>query len=267
MGRYRSAHDNHCISLFDQDKIARRKAPDRRLERPRRKATRRIIVVKVGRAGGTSDRRSKRAENAPTLYRDVAALLLAQSMNKDPWPEKYVEHRAPSAVNSADYERILRTASDERPLQDYISNVPSFLRMLMPATVDFWCFDRPSLGGELVPDFLLCLRNSRGFNWGYVELESPTKPPLLKSGRPSAKLTEALAQISDWRDWLRENIAYARSHLGLRQIDAEALGFVVIGRRHHVDPKHALKYRALSSPNTTVLSYDRLLEVARARAF
>lgn len=184
-------------------------------------------------------------------------------MNKHPWPDRYVEHRSPSAVNTADFQRVLDKAIDERPLQEYLAKVPSFLRGLLPTAVDFWCFDRPSFGGELIPDFLLCYRNSRGLNWAYVELESPAKPPLIKSGRPSAKLTEALAQISDWRDWLRENIAYARTHLGLRQIDAEAMGFVVIGRRSHIDPKHALRYRSLSSAITTVMSYDRLLEVGR----
>lgn len=181
-------------------------------------------------------------------------------MNKDPWPERYVEHRFPSEINIKDYLRILKSASDERPMQDYLAKVPAFLRQLTPSSVDFWCFDRPSLGGELIPDFLICHRNSRGFNWVYIELESPTNSPLIKSGRPSAKLNEAFAQISDWRNWLRDNISYAREHLKLRQIDAEAHGIVIIGRRSNVDPKHALRYRALSSNNTSVMSYDRLLE-------
>ena len=181
-------------------------------------------------------------------------------MNKQPWPERYVEQRAPSAINLADYTRILTAANDERPLQEYLAAVPAFFRSLLPACTDFWCFDRPSLGGELLPDFLLCYRNSRGFNWAYVELESPPQTPLLKSGRPSAKLHEAIAQITDWRDWLRDNISYAREHLRLRQIDAEALGFVVIGRRECFDPRYALKYRSLSSNSLNVMSYDRLME-------
>lgn len=181
-------------------------------------------------------------------------------MNKSPWPDRYIEHRHPSKANIADYARILDDAIDERPLQEYLARVPAFLRQLVPASVDFWCFDRPSLGGELIPDFLICYKNSRGFNWVYIELESPTCAPLIKSGRPSAKLNEALAQISDWRDWLRDNISYAREHLKLRQIDAEAHGIVLIGRRFHVDPKHALRYRSLSSSTTSVMSYDRLIE-------
>lgn len=181
-------------------------------------------------------------------------------MNKKPWPEKYVEHRIPSKANCADYARILSQANDERPLQDYLAKVPAFLRQLVPSCADFWCFDRPSFGGVHVPDFLLCYRNSRGFNWAYVELESPTKAPLIKSGRPSAKLNEALSQISDWRNWLRDNISYAREHHKLKQIDAEAHGIIIIGRRSHIIPAHAIKYRSLSSSITSVMSYDRLVE-------
>lgn len=181
-------------------------------------------------------------------------------MNKKPWPKNYVEQQNPSQVNVADFSRILDNATDERPLQEYLAEVPAFLRQLVPASADFWCFDRPSLGGELIPDYLLCYRNSRGFNWRYVELENPTKPALIKSGRPSAKLNEALAQISDWRDWLRDNISYAREHLDLKGIDAEAHGIVIIGRRCHIDPKHALRYRALSTTTVSVMSYDRLIE-------
>ncbi|HMG05302.1 MAG TPA: Shedu anti-phage system protein SduA domain-containing protein [Chthoniobacterales bacterium] len=183
-------------------------------------------------------------------------------MNTNPWPENYVEHRVPSTVNLTDYQAILDAAADERPLQTFFAAVPSFLRQLVPSCANFWCFDRMSFGGELIPDFLLCYRNSRGFNWAYVELESPTVPPLIKAGRASSKLNQALGQISDWRNWLRDNISYAREHHGLKQIDAEAPAFVVIGRRGQVRAEHALKYRALSSDRTSVMTYDRLAEIA-----
>jgi len=181
-------------------------------------------------------------------------------MNREPWPEKYIEQKVPSEINIKDVAVVLNSATDERPLQEYLANVPVFLRKLLPSATDYWCFDRPSFGGELIPDFLMCYRNSRGFNWVYVELESPNKPPLTKAGKPAAKLVEGLSQISDWRNWLRENISYAQNHLGLQQIDAEALGILIIGRRSHLDSKHAKRYRSLSNNNTIVMTYDRLLE-------
>lgn len=182
-------------------------------------------------------------------------------MNKNPWVEQYVEQRVPSAVNVTDITNVLNGAKDEKPLQDYLAKVPAFLRQLVPASNDFWCFDRPSFAGLLIPDFLLCYRNSRGFNWVLVELESPSKAPLIASGRPSGKLNEAISQISDWRVWLRDNVSYARDQLGFRQIDAEAHAIIIIGRRAHVNSKHAVKYRSQSSNTLSVMSYDRLLEI------
>lgn len=176
------------------------------------------------------------------------------------WLSNLVRQPLPSSVNLRDFSRVLNNARDEKPIQEYLARQPALLRPLMPPGWRFWCIDRPSLGGDYVPDFLLCTDNSQGLTWSYVELESPTHRALTKSGRPTAKLTEGLSQISDWRSWLRENIAYARSHLGLTQIDAEARGVVIIGRRGDVPPRHALRYRSTSSLATAVMSYDRLLE-------
>jgi hypothetical protein len=184
-------------------------------------------------------------------------------MNKHPWPSNYIEQRRPSLSNFTDLERILKDAKDERPLQTYLASTPVLLKALVPMVTDVWCFDRPSFGGELIPDFLLANRLSTGIEWTYVELESPNAKPLNNAGRPSGMLTIALSQIRDWRIWLRENIAYARMHLGWEGIDAECNSVVVIGRRSMIPAKHVLKYEALSQHNVTVMSYDRLVELTK----
>jgi hypothetical protein len=83
---------------------------------------------------------------------------------------------------------------------------------------------------------------------------------LTKAGLPAKKLAEALKQIRDWRAWLTDNVAYARSELGLKHIDANCQAYIVIGRRVGLDPKQAKTYRALSADGGTVMSYDRLLD-------
>jgi hypothetical protein len=126
--------------------------------------------------------------------------------------------------------------------------------------------DRPRLGSEFIPDFLLCTENSTGAQWRMVELESPTASPLTRAGMASQKLNQAITQIKDWRTWLRQNIAYAQNQLGFHGLDAECGAFVVIGRRHAIDARHAARYRALSDDRTTVLTYDRLLDaITRGR--
>lgn len=162
------------------------------------------------------------------------------------------------------FETTLLEAHDERPLQTFLAAHCNLLSCLLPPGESMWCFDRPRFGGEFIPDFLLATRNSGGFQWVMIELESPTKSPLTKAGLPNAKLNEALAQVRDWRSWVRPNIAYAQGQLGFTDLHAEAKAYVVIGRRSMLDTRHIRRYRELSTDKTAVMSYDRLLETIRS---
>jgi hypothetical protein len=168
--------------------------------------------------------------------------------------------REPAAETVDDFERVLADAPDERPLQTLLASSPLLLGPLAPPGGTIWCLDRPRLGSEFVPDFLLASITSVGFRWAMVELESPNEKALTKAGLPAKKLAEALKQIRDWRTWLTDNVAYARSELGLKDINANCPSYVVIGRRCSLDPKQIKTYAALSSDGITVMSYDRLLE-------
>jgi hypothetical protein len=180
-------------------------------------------------------------------------------------PERWAQcritgSREPAAETIDDFERVLADAPDERSLQTFLACFPVLLVPLAPVGGDVWCLDRPRLGSEFVPDFLLASITSVGFRWAMVELESPNEKPLTKSGLPAKKLAEALKQIRDWRTWLTDNVAYARGELGLKDIEADCPAHIVIGRRGTLDPKQAKTYGALSTDRTTIMSYDRLLE-------
>lgn len=168
--------------------------------------------------------------------------------------------REPAAQTVDDFERVLGDATDERPLQTLLATFPVLLGPLAHPGGAIWCLDRPRLGSEFVPDFLLASITSVGFQWTMIELESPSEKPLTKAGLPAKKLAEAFRQIRDWRTWLTDNVAYARGELGLKDIDANCPAFVVIGRRGSLDPKQVKTYRALSADGVTVMTYDRLLE-------
>lgn len=159
-------------------------------------------------------------------------------------------------------------ARDEAPIQKLLALTPSLLRGILPTVAPYcWCFDRPRFGSEFIPDFLLAVRNSAGFHWVMVELESPAHAALTASGRMSAKLTEAVGQIGDWRSWLRENIAYAQGELGFLRIHAEIPAIIVIGRRTAMERRQAARYTELSMRgDLTVMTYDRLIESAAAVA-
>jgi Shedu protein SduA, C-terminal len=149
-----------------------------------------------------------------------------------------------------------------------LAATPSLLRGLLPiASLHCWCFDRPRLGAEFVPDFLLAQNLSGGFKWLMMELESPRHSALTAAGKMSGKMTDAVRQIGDWRSWLRENIAYAQRELGFERINAEIPAIILIGRRTGLDRRHAERYRELSMRDgLTVMTYDRLIESATALA-
>ena len=180
------------------------------------------------------------------------------------WPDSVVTAgREPVAENLADFEAVLGDASDERPIQKLLASSPVLLGPLVPAGGTYWCLDRPRLGAEYVPDFLLATVTSVGFRWLAIELESPVARALTKRGLPARKLAEALGQVRDWRTWLSENVSYARDERGLKDIDGSCDAVVVIGRRSTLDPKQITRYRALSTNGLTVMSYDRLGDTIR----
>lgn len=177
------------------------------------------------------------------------------------WEEcRVMVGREPAAQIVDDFERMLGDATDERPLQTYLASSPVLLGPLAQPGGYLWCLDRPRLGSELIPDFLMASNSSVGFRWTMIELESPTEKALTKAGLPAKKLAEALKQIRDWRTWLTDNVAYARGELGLKDIEANIPAVVVIGRRSSLDPKQVKIYRALSADGITVMTYDRLVD-------
>lgn len=176
------------------------------------------------------------------------------------WNQRQITLNGSIPLSKSLFQSTLNDATDEKPLQTYLTSHPHLLTCLLPPGQDAWCWDRPRFGSESIPDFLLCTRNSTGFEWVMVELESPAVRPLTQVGLPSAKLREAQGQIQDWRIWLRDNIAYAQTQLRFQGLTAEALAVIVIGRRSAIDAKHAKKWREITSGTTRIMTYDRLID-------
>ncbi len=155
---------------------------------------------------------------------------------------------------------VLNDSTDEQPLQTFLAGHPHLLACLLPPRRDAWVWDRPRFGSEPIPDFLLYTRNSTGFEWLMVELESPAVAPLKQAGLPPAKLRMAQGQVREWRIWLRDNIAYAQKKLGFLGLDAESQSVIVVGRRSGFEATHSKKWRELVYDKTRVMTNDRLLD-------
>jgi len=168
-------------------------------------------------------------------------------------------------------EDTLEAARNELELQEFLEDHPILLIQHLGGGHGRWVLSKTRLGTEHVTDFLLAERSSMGYEWQAVELESPTSPLFTKRGDPRHELTHAIRQIRDWRNWLEQNLAYARRRkeregLGLIDISPSLKGLVVIGRRASIDPNTDLLRRRISKEtNIEIHTYDWLLDQVKGR--
>jgi hypothetical protein len=179
----------------------------------------------------------------------------------------------PELADVQEFEAVLESATDERPLQEVLAAHPSLLRVLLSGTWENAVRPLPRLDGHFVPDFVLAEADSAGIHWWLVELESPKARMLLPDGRLADKAREAVSQIRSWREYLSERITHARlpeSEGGLGLVGLrphKARGLVLIGRRDQTASVPQHERDALASESLILVrSYDWLLQVLRSGA-
>jgi hypothetical protein len=164
---------------------------------------------------------------------------------------------------------LVDEATDERPVQRFITANPGVLTALVRGSYGTFVLPWPRLGADFVPDFLVAHEDSIGINWTMVELESPSVTPFLHNGRPSKALRNAIQQVHDWRNWLRNNLDAARraktEHgIGLPGIREDAAGLIFIGRRGDPPAKYNYERQRLHIDSQILVhSYDWLVDALR----
>ncbi len=177
-------------------------------------------------------------------------------------------------INVEDVEKFeshLEMATKERNLQEYLESNPIVLIQYLGGGHGRWVIPQKRLGSDYVTDFVIGERDSMGFHWTAVELEGPKDKMFNKNGDVSAKLNHAIRQITDWRAWLKNNQNYTSRNrkadgLGLRDIDPDLNGLILIGRSDTIDPATNERRRQLSKQQKiNIHSYDWLTRNARGR--
>lgn len=160
---------------------------------------------------------------------------------------------------------LINKDAPESDLQSHLQNHRYILSVQFPHC--HHVIPRVRLGSQFEADFLCLDIPSSGYEWYGIELESPKKKVITKSGRKTADLEHALQQIRDWRFWIRSNINYARNELGLKNIDDNLRGVVIVGRRESFNDKfNFLRRQVLYDELIEVRSWDGIIEWARKRA-
>jgi hypothetical protein len=170
---------------------------------------------------------------------------------------------------------VLRDALDrstrEEDIQQFLQKNPKLIIQHLGGGHGRWIIPKKRLGGEHVTDFMIGERDSMGFHWTAVELESPLGKMFVKSGDPSAALNHAIRQIRDWRIWLSHNQNYAarlRSEdgLGLTDIHAEVPGLILMGRRAtETDDTRRMRRQVGRESKIEIHTFDFLLDALAGR--
>jgi hypothetical protein len=170
------------------------------------------------------------------------------------------------------YCKVLDEATDEKPLQKHFANNPLLLIQHLRGGHGRWVLSQKRLGSEYVPDFVVGEKSSSGFEWQFVELQSPRARLFVpSSGRYSPQFDEGIKQIQEWRRWLDDNRQYARNPksrngLGLTDVSGRDPGLLLIGREVDLDENDRQRRRQLDRDlNIRIHTYDWLIREAETR--
>ena len=215
--------------------------------------------------------------NCPQIYQgrqiDIPTELIMLARDA-PTPRSDLPDFMPECIVSphigskgvSDFIAVLERATNEHSIQEFLEANPAFLLTPLVAHHRGWVIPQKRLGSEHITDFLACGLSSLGLQWLAIEIESPVERLFTQKGDPTAPLTHAIRQISDWREWLTSNLSYARnpkelSGLGLRNITAEVPGLILMGRSSSTDAStHHRRQRLSIDLNINIRTYDYLID-------
>lgn len=152
------------------------------------------------------------------------------------------------------YQELIEAFSDEPSFQKFFEANPQFLD---PMAVEVW--PEPSLFGSRKPDFIV--KRSDG-SYLVVEIECPSKIMITKAGHPSADVTHAEHQATDYRKYMMGHITNVKDVFpGFTEPDC----LVVVGLEGPLtrDQKAALASLNDARHRLKVVGFDWLLDRAK----
>lgn len=137
-------------------------------------------------------------------------------------------------------------------------------------------FPEFQLGNSYKVDYLLAGKSSEGWNFVFVELESPLGQITLHDGELGSVFRKGIEQIKDWDAWLESNYFSLKEtfYKDMRKdqllpdefinFDKSRMNYVVIaGRREHFNKKTYRERRSLRKSSLLILHYDNLIDAAK----
>lgn len=162
---------------------------------------------------------------------------------------------------------------DERKEHDYHAFIKEHSGLLLVDGVNsYLAISKLKLGSRLETDFAIPYeKHSAGLYWELVEIKTPYASPYNANGNPSAKLTEAIQQVQDWKEWLKDNRREACKLFqsnGVRSCREPNFSFtIVIGNRENSEKYLSKRNYLARSLGIEIRSFDYLTARLKKRPF
>lgn len=192
-------------------------------------------------------------------------------------------------LNDAFHSLITDSNTGERQILHFINHTPAFhiivsLIFARRAFFNFgighqtrfheiYLFPEFPLGTDMRADYLLVFNTSGGYEFIFVELESPNSNITKQDGSLGNAFTKGLRQIEDWKAWLESNFSTLTSYFERKtkyigslprefhRYDSSRMHFVVVAglRKDFSDKTYRLARIYRDQHKTQLLHYENLL--------
>lgn len=171
------------------------------------------------------------------------------------------------------WKAMLNDASlSEEAYQAFLADNAGFFFPLSTMWAEQVVTAKLQLANNHVTDFVVaCNNRSGGFQYTFIELESPHTPPFIKAGSPSARLNTAVQQVHDWQRWLEQNRSMAKKLFPSKQFivadDPNFKFLIIIGRRDNTEDFLAQRNYYSQKLGIEIRSFDYLTDVMNLKRF
>lgn len=136
-----------------------------------------------------------------------------------------------SQLNEGFHNLLFAETVGEREILNYINQTPAFHiigSILRGCHLGFghhsaYLFPEFPLGTSYQADYLIIGKNSGGYEFVFVELESPKGNITIQDGELGNSFRKGIIQVNDWRRWLQENYAMLSEYFERHKSKDEAL--------------------------------------------
>lgn len=138
---------------------------------------------------------------------------------------------------------------------------------------DRYIFQEFPLPPNYQADFLIVGKNSMGFHYLFIELESPTGSITIRDGEFGDTIRKGINQIKDWKHWLEKNFSHLTNVFNKYKNDRENLPpefsqydstrieyMVIAGKREDFNDKSYRLRRESFKEGLKILHYDNIID-------